>query len=135
MLLNRIARKGDAETIFITLILFIFFGLPIIACAVNSYLNQHNKLGVASAEATAKVVQEENNRRAIQEQAARRNTISGVVKEVTFSSLDMNEWTRVVFQDGREKSFSGLPTVGVKAGDDATFVFDDNSRIVSVKVN
>lgn len=135
MLLNRTIRKGDADGLVLLGIIFVFFGLPLVVCGVKAYQDEQIKAEVAKAEAEAKIALEEKNRLAAQEQAARRTTIGGVVKVIEFSQPRASEWTRLVFEDGREKSFGGLPNVPVKVGDNVTVVFDGTNRIVSVEIN
>lgn len=134
MLLNRIIRKGDSDGLVLLAVIFIFFGLPIVLVGVNAYLEEQRKTEVAKAEATVKIAEEEANRRSVQERSGQRLTISGTIKTIEFSQPKTNEWTRVVFEDGRDKTFGGLSTKPIKAGDNVTITFDGNDRIVAVEV-
>jgi cell division protein FtsI/penicillin-binding protein 2 len=135
MLLNRLARKGDSDGCILLAVIFIFFGLPFIVCGVNAYVQEQRKTEVAKAEAATKIAEEEASRRAVQERSGQRFTISGTIKTIQFSKPSTIEWTRVVFEDGREKTFGGLSTKPVKAGDNVTITFDGNDRIATVEVN
>lgn len=131
MLFNKARRKGEVEGCFFGLFLLLIFGVPLCIGGYKVYSEHQEKI----AKANADILQDEKNKLAREQRAAERHSISGVIAEVQYSTPHHSgEWTRVKFDDGREKSFIGLPNRGIAKGSEYTFHYDGNSRLITVDV-
>lgn len=131
MLTKKARRKGEADGCIIVLFLLLIFGVPLGIAGYKVYAEHQEKIAKTSADN----IQEEKNKLAREQRAVERHSISGVIAEVEYSTPRHNgEWTRVRFDDGREKSFIGLPNKGIAKGGEYTFHYDGNGRLINVDV-
>ncbi len=132
MLFNKNRRNGDiGEALVILFLIVLVFILPIGIGIYDHYCESQTKADAA----VAKAVQREQDKVFAEKMRNERNTMTGVVREVDFSPADhVRERTKIIFEDGRGKTFKGLSTKPIKPGDTVTIVFDGNDQLVTVDV-